>query len=86
MAEDRWLSVAEISEHLGVQPSTIYKWLERKKMPAHKVGRLWKFQKDEVDEWVRKGKAGETSTGTTENQAETMPVKKKLKQSGGDNE
>jgi excisionase family DNA binding protein len=55
MSEGRWLSVIEIAEHLGVQASTIYKWLERKNMPAHKVGRLWKFKKDEIDDWVRQG-------------------------------
>jgi excisionase family DNA binding protein len=58
---ERWLSVEEIAAHLGVNPDTIYKWIERKKMPAHKVGRLWKFQASEVDAWVRGGRAGETS-------------------------
>jgi excisionase family DNA binding protein len=41
LADERWLSVEEISTHLGVSPDTIYKWVYRKKMPAHKVGRLW---------------------------------------------
>ena len=27
--------------------------------PAHKIGRLWKFKKDEVGEWVKSGKAAE---------------------------
>lgn len=31
------------------------------KMPAHKFGHLWKFKKDEIDEWVGKGGASETS-------------------------
>ena len=53
MTEDRWLSVDEIATHLGVKRDTIYKLIERKNMPAHKVGRLWKFRKDEVDHWVR---------------------------------
>ncbi|MFQ5641515.1 MAG: helix-turn-helix domain-containing protein [bacterium] len=53
MTDDRWLSVDEIAAHLGVKRDTIYKWIERKGMPAHKVGRLWKFRKDDVDEWVR---------------------------------
>ena len=57
MAE-RWLSVEEIAAHLGVNRDTIYKWVERKKMPAHKVGRLWKFQTSEIDAWVKKGEAG----------------------------
>jgi len=56
MAE-KWLSIDEISEHLGVKKDTIYKWVAKKKMPAHKVGRLLKFQIKEVDKWVRTGKA-----------------------------
>jgi excisionase family DNA binding protein len=56
---ERWLSVEEIAAHLGVNPDTIYKWIERKKMPAHKVGRLWKFQATEVDAWIRDGRASE---------------------------
>ena len=55
MDDDRWLSVDEIAAPLGVKRDTIYKWIERKGMPAHKVGRLWKFNKDEVDQWVRGG-------------------------------
>lgn len=56
--EDRWLSVEEIAAYLGVKRDTIYKWQMRQKMPAHKVGRLWKFRKEEIDEWVRTGRAG----------------------------
>jgi excisionase family DNA binding protein len=54
--EDRYLSVAEIAQYLGVKEDTVYKWITAKRLPAHKVGRLWKFKKAEVDEWIRKGK------------------------------
>ena len=54
---DRWISAEEIAGHLGVKLDTVYKWIIRKKMPAHKVGRLWKFKLVEVDEWVRSGGA-----------------------------
>ena len=57
--KERWLSVDEIAAHLGVNPDTIYKWIERRKLPAHKVGRLWKFMASEVDDWVRAGRAAE---------------------------
>ncbi len=53
--DDRWLSVDEICAHLGISRDTVYKWIDRKGMPAHRVGRLWKFKKDEVDDWVRSG-------------------------------
>lgn len=50
--DDRWLSVAEIAVYLGVKRDTVYKWIEHKSMPAHKLGRLWKFRRSEIDEWV----------------------------------
>ncbi len=40
---------------------TIYNWIERKNIPAHKVGGLWKFRKEEIDEWVRSGRAGHSN-------------------------
>ena len=58
MIDDRWLSVDEIAVYLGVKRDTVYKWIERKDMPAHKVGRLWKFRRREVDEWVTSGQGG----------------------------
>lgn len=57
--EDRWLSVSEIAEHLGVVRESVYRWLAQRGMPGHKLGRHWKFRKDEVDEWVRAGGAVE---------------------------
>lgn len=57
-----WLSVDEIAEHLGIKRDTVYLWIDKKGLPAHKVGRLWKFQVEEVDEWVRSGESGERPT------------------------
>jgi excisionase family DNA binding protein len=57
--EDRWLSVDEIAAYLGIKRDTIYKWIDEKSLPAHRLGRLWKFKKEEVDEWVLKGSAAE---------------------------
>ena len=56
--QECWLSENEIAEHLGMNPDTIYKWITRKRMPAHKAGKLWKFMASEVGEWVRPRIAG----------------------------
>lgn len=64
--EDRWLSVDEIGEYLGVKRDTIYRWISEKNMSAHKIGRLWKFKKGETDEWVRTGGANDASAGHDE--------------------
>ncbi len=61
--EDRWLSVEEIAEYLGVSKDTVYAWIDAKGMPAHRLGRLWKFKRDEVDEWVKSGGAADRPDG-----------------------
>ena len=59
MTAEPWGSVDQIAEHLGVTRDSIYRWIDRKGLPAHRVGRLWKFQVSEVDDWVRAGGADE---------------------------
>ena len=53
--EDRWLSVEEIGKHLGVSSDTVDRWIEKHKMPSYRIGRFWKFKKDEIDTWVKAG-------------------------------
>jgi excisionase family DNA binding protein len=54
-----WVSAEVIAQHLGVTKDSVYSWIARRGMPAHRVGRLWKFQISEVDTWVRSGGADE---------------------------
>jgi excisionase family DNA binding protein len=54
---ESWSSVDAVVKHLGVAQDSIYRWIESKGLPAHKIGRLWKFKLSEVDEWVRAGGA-----------------------------
>lgn len=56
----RWHSVEEVSAHLGVVPDTLYRWIAAGRIPAHRVGRHWRFQLAEIDEWVREGAASDT--------------------------
>lgn len=54
---EKWLSVEEISDHLGISKKTVYRWLDRGKIPSNRIGKLWKFKASEVDEWVKTGGA-----------------------------
>lgn len=56
---EKWLSMKDITDHLGVSRDTVLTWINEKKMPAHKIGRLWKFQISEVDAWVKNGGSAE---------------------------
>lgn len=47
-------TVGELADYLRVHPSTIYRLLERKELPAFKVGRDWRFTREEIDHWLAK--------------------------------
>lgn len=59
--QEPWASVEDVANHLGIARDTVYRWIESKALPAHKIGRLWKFKLTEVDEWVRAGGAAAES-------------------------
>ena len=50
--DDRWRSVQEIAEYLGVSTDSVYRWVEQRGLPVHRVGRLLRFKCSEVDDWV----------------------------------
>ncbi|WP_163995867.1 helix-turn-helix domain-containing protein [Pyxidicoccus caerfyrddinensis] len=54
-----WASADEVAKHLGIAKDTVYRWIESKSLPAHRVGRLWKFKLSQVDEWIEAGGAAE---------------------------
>ncbi len=58
---DRRYSTKEICAYLGISRDTLLVWIANKNMPAHKVGRNWKFKTSEIDEWVRRGQAADNS-------------------------
>lgn len=58
--DDRWLSMKEISEISRRPPGDRFTaGLETKGMPGHRIGRSWKFKKDEVDAGAKAVKATE---------------------------
>lgn len=55
---DKWIGIKEAANYLGVNKDSIRNWIKQNKgIPAHKIGRLWKFKRSELDEWVKCGKS-----------------------------
>lgn len=53
---EKWINLEEAAAHLGVKPVTIRDWIRKDKgIPAHKIGRQWKFKLSELDAWVKSG-------------------------------
>lgn len=54
--DDRWIGIEEAANYLGVNKDTIRNWIKKQNgIPAHKIGKLWKFKKSELDAWIKSG-------------------------------
>jgi len=63
--EERWVGVEDVAAHLGVNKDSVYRWIEKMDLPAHRVGRLFRFKLSEIDEWVKSGGAREANGPST---------------------
>lgn len=55
---DKWINLEEAAYYLSVNKDTIRNWIRKDNgIPAHKIGKLWKFKKSELDEWIKSGKS-----------------------------
>ena len=52
------MTLEEVAAYLRVTKKTIYRLLERDSIPATKVGRQWRFDKDSIDDWLRQKSVG----------------------------
>lgn len=57
---EKWIGIDEAAEYLGVRPVTLREWIRRgKDIPAHKIGKQWKFKCSELDDWVKSGQSAD---------------------------
>ncbi len=56
--DENYISIEEAAEYLGIKVVTLRTWIKIKpELPAHKIGKQWKFKKAELDEWVKSGES-----------------------------
>ena len=58
MMNDKWIGIEEAAEYLGIKPITVRDCIKKDTgIPAHKLGKKWKFKLSELDAWVKSGKS-----------------------------
>lgn len=55
--QDSWISLDEAAGYLGVTKDTVRNWIKKTDIPAHKIGKLWKFKRSELDKWIISGRS-----------------------------
>lgn len=53
---EKWISVEEAANYLGLGKTVIYSMAKEGVLPANKVGQKWIFSKEDLDSWVRSNK------------------------------
>ena len=61
MQDNKWLSTNSMFEYLHINRDTVMNWIKKEGMPAHQKGRLWRFDINEVDEWMKNSEANKIS-------------------------
>ena len=51
-----WIGVQELCLHLGISKETVYRMVKKASIPFYRVGRHVRFDIDEVDAAIKKGK------------------------------
>ncbi len=68
VASERWVGVDDVAAHLGVAKDSVYRWINERRLPAHRVGRLFRFKLSEIDEWVRQDNERERTSNSVQSQ------------------
>lgn len=66
---EKWIGIEEAAEYLDIKARTLRGWIKQDMgIPAHKIGRQWKFKREELDEWVKSGRSAIESTEGVQNE------------------
>jgi excisionase family DNA binding protein len=63
MDSARVMTLNELADYLRVHPSTIYRLLKRRGLPAFKVGSDWRFNSESIDRWLLEREQSEGQGG-----------------------
>ena len=59
------ISFNETCRELGVKPSTLYQWTSAGLVPVIRVGRLLRFDKEQLLDWFKRGEFEKARQGKT---------------------
>lgn len=58
-----WLTLEEAAKHLKIGKSSLYQLAREGGIPAHKYGRVWRFDQEELDGWMKSSGDKSLKTG-----------------------
>lgn len=51
---DKLLTIEDAAKYLNIHPGTLYRWARARRLPAVKMGKIWRFKKEKLDAWLER--------------------------------
>jgi PTS system nitrogen regulatory IIA component len=63
-ANDKWLTIDELATYLKLSRTKLYGMAQRAELPASKIGNQWRFNREEIDQWMKSNATGKAGPNT----------------------
>jgi excisionase family DNA binding protein len=50
---DKWLTIEELAGYIKMSRTKLYGMAQRGEIPASKIGNQWRFDREEIDRWMK---------------------------------
>lgn len=57
---DKWLTIDELAAYLKIGRTKLYTMAQNRMIPGSKIGSQWRFDREEIDAWIKSGQAAKT--------------------------
>lgn len=54
MDADALMDIRQVAAYLQINEATAYSWAQKGKIPAIKMGRLWRFRREDIEAWLNR--------------------------------
>ena len=52
-ALDKWLTIDDLANYIKMSRTKLYGMAQRGEIPASKIGNQWRFDRVEIDQWMK---------------------------------
>ena len=58
MSEDTLMDIKQVASYLQINEATAYNWAQKGKLPGIKIGRIWRFRREDIEAWLDQNMRG----------------------------
>jgi excisionase family DNA binding protein len=58
MNEQTLMDIKQVAAYLKINEATAYTWAQSGKLPGIKIGRIWRFRREDIEAWLDENMQG----------------------------